>query len=115
MITGNKRRVAFVLCSLASALLTGCAWPGGFSVDASDTRFINELPAGVSSAWLKGSTLWLVPSKDVIIDAAANTAGKTWRVEPTGAYLTIASPPEDMSVRINGVFGSLKVPSYKSN
>lgn len=115
MINHCKIRVLFLCVAAASSFLTGCAWPGGFPVDTSDTRFIVDLPAGVSSAWLKGSTLWIVPSKDVIIDAASNTAGKTWRVEPTGAYLTIASPPEYLSVSINGVLGSLKVPSYNKN
>ncbi len=95
----------------AALTLGGCAgYYGGTSSDAR-YHFAQEVPAGISSAWREGGKVWIVPTKNTMLDQASDASGKPVEIVASGSYLNIDSPSSVFKIRIDSsYFVALHVP-----
>ena len=108
----HARFHALVSACAAAVCLAGCA--GYYGGTSSDSRyhFAQAVPGGISSAWREGSTVWIVPAKNTMLDQAIDASGTSVKIVAVGSYLSIVSPSAMFRIRVDGsYFVTLRVPA----
>lgn len=105
------RLVAGASVCAAVFCLAGCAGDYGGTASDPALHFAAATPAGISSAWREGGVVWIVPTKNTMLDEASDEGGKPVKIEASGSYLSIASASPVFRLRVDGsYFVTLRVP-----
>jgi hypothetical protein len=77
-----------VLALLACWVVSGCASDKWRDVDAKSVTYAAQVPRGVSTAFMHGGDLWIVPEKSRnIVSASVDGIGQ--QLVSTGTYLKV--------------------------
>jgi hypothetical protein len=104
--------VKIISSLIATVALSACSTTFGVKTDYDGMRFASELPVGLSSAWVKGGSVWLVPSKNSVIEAAS-VNGKFVKVSTDGAYFKVPGALTSVDLVINGATSHIKFSEAK--
>lgn len=87
---------------VAPLLLFGCAQPSSISEMDARIRFATVVPDVMSSAWVHGSSTWLLPKRGRSLSGVSTTAGHQLPINADGAYFRVDTKEPTLVVTVDG-------------